>query len=189
MRAGAVYVIAVEVGSPLAGDILNGNIKVDEKPHSAMGGEAWATYRPMGKNEKGDTISMPSDFDINNLMHRAAVVHELKHAEQDKAGAGPTLKNIARDQDEMLAYRTHNRYELDSIAGMKDAERAQAVAQVAKEWNDVHAGAMALEARKDAKRFAQILIDINAAAKTGTGLPDNIIHALHWSVFRVLKSP
>lgn len=175
--AGAVYVIAVEIGSPLAGDILDGNIKVDEMPHSAMKGN-WASYMSAGNTDKGDTMSMPSDFDINNLMHRAAVVHELKHAEQDKASTGSTVKSIARDRDEMRAYRTHNRYELDSIAALNGAEHAKAIAQVAAEWNEIDAGAMALEARPDPMRLVPTFILINAAAKPGARLADNIIHAL-----------
>jgi hypothetical protein len=175
--AAAVYEIAVETGSPLADDVLNGNIKVDQKPHSAMAGQ-WAAYMSAGNTDKGDTIYMPSDFDINNLMHRAAVVHELKHAEQDKASTGSTVQAIPRDRDEMRAYRTHNRYELDSIVGLNSAERANAITQVAAEWNDIDAGAMALEARSDPARFIPILILINGAAKPSSRLADNVIHAL-----------
>ncbi len=47
----------------------------------------------------------------------SAVVHELQHAQDDTAAAGPTLVSAARDQNELRAYRRQGRFLLDARCG------------------------------------------------------------------------
>jgi hypothetical protein len=167
----AVYVIAAEISSPLAEDVLSGKIKVDEVPHPALGKD-WAAYMAAGKGQKGDTLYIPSDFDIGNLGHRAAVVHELSHAADDKAVTGNRVEAIQRDAAELRAYRNQGRFQLTSIAGLSGTARTDAIRQAGSLWNAIVAYATALEARVDQRQFKPILVDINAAAPAGTGISD-----------------
>jgi hypothetical protein len=164
--AGAVYVIAVASGSPVAGDVLAGRIKVDQVPRSELKGGEWAAYQAAGSGAKGDTVYLPTDFDPANLGHRGAVVHELAHAKDDKA-AGTAVVAAARDQNELRAYRVQARFLLDTIAPLSGDERTNAVDEAATQWQPLTAYAMALEARSDVATFGPILGAVNQAATVG----------------------
>lgn len=161
--AGAVYVIAAETGSPLQDDILAGRLKVDETSMPLPLG-AFAIYSSAGNALKGDTIYLPSTFDIEDLAHRAAVVHELQHAADDRASGGPRVRADPTDQGELRGYRAQARYLLYAIVRLRGAERSAAITAAAREYNLVVGLAAALEARSDRARLEPIVRALNAAA-------------------------
>jgi TetR/AcrR family transcriptional regulator, fatty acid biosynthesis regulator len=95
---------------------------------------------------------------------QGAVVHELEHAEQDKAAAGPKIQSADRDRNELYAYRTRCRFRLDTALALTGAARATAVQQAASVWDPLLAYAMALEARTDLSTREPLLRAINATA-------------------------
>jgi hypothetical protein len=127
----------------------------------------WAFYRSMGDGQKGDTIYLPAEFDPANLGHRGAAVHELQHASDDKAAAGPTPVFTARDRHELRAYRRQARFLLDTIEPLSGEDRRNAISDAATQWQQITAYAMALEARADLPAQGPILRSINAAASGG----------------------
>jgi hypothetical protein len=188
--AAVVYVIARLTGSPLAADILAGQIKVDEVPHSKMRPGEWAGYKAAGAGEKGDTIYVPTDLDIYNLAHRGAVVHELEHAAQDKAATGAKVQRGKRDEGELLAYRKQARFLLDTVGGIGASGGAAiqetAVKQIATIWNPLVLGALILEALSDAARLKPVILRINdAAPATGRAQKADIETAFTWNPTRL----
>ena len=185
--AGAVWVIAHQIGSPLQADVLAGRIKVDEVPASALDPEEFAAYKHAGTGKKGDTIYLPSTFDPDILAHRGAVVHELVHAEDDKAAGNQTrVQHGERDRQELNAYRRQTRFLLDTIEPLRDPDRTTAIANAAKVWNPMLAYAMALEARGEITKYEPIMSAINRAAPAVNQVqPRDLAAALLWDVDRV----
>jgi hypothetical protein len=182
--AGAVFVIAHISGSPLEADLLAGRLKVDEVPQSTFKRGEWAAYQPLGNERKGDTIYLPTQFDPGNLGHQSAVVHELQHAEDDRA-AGPSLTRVTRDQLELRAYRRQARFLLDTIEPLTGTDRTTAISDAASEWQQIIALAMALEARADVARFGPILGAVNRAAVAGALPARTVTRALNDPVTQV----
>jgi|GEM_PF-5657817 len=82
--AGAAYVIARRAKLPVAADLLAGNIKVDEVPPASITGTAM--YVTTSTLEfKGDTIYLPTTFDVTSIAYQGLLVHELTHAAGDRA--------------------------------------------------------------------------------------------------------
>jgi hypothetical protein len=133
--AGAVYVLARRAALPVAADLVAGRIKVDEVPQSyieAIAGRATvrAFYVPRAKGGlKGDTIYIPSTFDVGDLEHQGTVVHELTHAADDKSARGVERPTV--DKVELKAYRAQARYYLAQISTMTGTEREKAIGTLA----------------------------------------------------------
>ena len=188
--AAVVYVIARQSGSSVAGDVLAGRIKVDEVPRSALSGDEWAYYRPAASGGKGDTIAVPSDLDVTNLAHRGAVVHELTHAEDDKAARGPRVRKTARDMGEVRAYRRQARFLLDTVGALSatgSGAAVQAIAehQIASIWNPLILVALVIEALGDADRLKPVVVRINAAAPRARAEKSVIDELFTWGATRL----
>ena len=81
--AGAAYVIARRAGLSIAEDVLRGRVKIDEVPPSSIQGTAEYVNFGTGTH-KGDTIYLPTRFDVASLAYQGLLVHELTHAARDR---------------------------------------------------------------------------------------------------------
>lgn len=144
--AGAAYVIAKRAKLPQADDLLKGNIKVDEVPPSYLGGVS-ALYMTMGGDQaqKGDTVYLPTTFDISSLAHQSLVVHELTHAGQDKAATTLTQEDLGRV--ELGGYRAQSRYLLNQLVPLRGRDLTTAISKLAPEIFDAIILTMMLEDR------------------------------------------
>jgi hypothetical protein len=178
--AGSVYAVAESAGHPLAADVLAGRVKVDALIPRAFarlpgltGAEvAFYVTAAQGSGLKGDTIYLKTDFDIASTSHRSAVIHELDHAEADRAASptGPVTFPAKMDL-ELRAYRAQARYVFAEMERQSAAERAATAAQVAADGMGlVYAGAI-LEAQTDHARLlplTEILLGVAPAPFTAT---------------------
>jgi hypothetical protein len=139
--AGAAYVIARRARLPVAVDLLAGDLKVDEVAPDYIPGAAM--YSMSGEGHKGDTVYLPSSFDVASLADQGALVHELTHAVQDKAGPGQL--DLARA--ELEAYRVQARYWLSQLGPLDGMDLPPAAAAVAAKVLDVHILALIIETR------------------------------------------
>ena len=129
--AGAAYVMALKANLPVADDILRGRLKVDEVPSGSIHGRVAfnAEYVAEGGDGlKGDTIYLPTQFDVSKLDQQGTLVHELTHAATDKAATGRI--EVPKLQSEEDAYRREARFYLDSIAPLTGDSREKAVSLV-----------------------------------------------------------
>jgi len=171
--AGSSYAIAAAGGSLMAGDLLNGSLKVDALIPRAFArlpgltGNETAIYitAAMASGLKGDTIYLQTSLNIENLRDRSAVIHELRHAAQDKAAsaAGPPQFS-AKEQMELSAYRTQARYILDQMVSQTPEERRRSAAQVISPTHSILFGALVLEGQNSPARYRSILELIFGAA-------------------------
>lgn len=171
VMAGNVYAIAAAAGHPLANDLARGIIKVDQLANPKTG-DFEASYATTGMGlDKGDTVYVPAGLQIDDLADRRSVIHELQHAQEDKAASSGKITIAPIDESEVKAYRAGARYELDQIDAMKTTkERDKAVNQSGAGLNPIFMLALAIEAHRD-KRFEMIVVDINNAAPASVKLP------------------
>jgi hypothetical protein len=127
--AAAVFVIARRAGLDVADDLLAGRIKVDEVPAAYIGSWAAAKYQSGGSGRKGDTIYLPSSFDVDDLAQQGTVVHELTHAADDKAGS--TVRTTEAERSELHAFRAQAAFYLHSLGERSGAERDRTIDAVA----------------------------------------------------------
>jgi Domain of unknown function (DUF4157) len=181
VMAGAVYAIAAQASHPLVADLKAGRIKVDQLPGSAKGGE-FAYYKSDGGGEKGDTIYLYSDFDVNNLAHRRAVIHELEHALDDKSTTARHWRPSKHDDAEVRAYRAGSRYTLERLAVLQDRVKSaarmgedkerqaatkaleKAIGELAAQFHPIHLIGLALEAHRNLPLYQMLVVSVNAAA-------------------------
>ncbi len=110
LLAGAAYVIAMRAKLPGAADLLAGTIKVDEVSPSLITGTAqYITTSTLDR--KGDTIYLPTSFDVTSIAYQGLLVHEMTHAAGDKAATSLTSVNAFRF--ELDGYRAQARYWLN----------------------------------------------------------------------------
>lgn len=168
--AGAAYVIAVRAGLPVAADLLTGSIKVDEVPASAIDG-ATAVYRSLGGAGKGDTIYLPTTFDVGSVAYQGLLVHELTHAAHDKAATA--FGSVDRWREELDGYRAQGRYWLRELSKLRPRARPPVIAQLAAAANPLSVLAMLLEQRA-ANDFAWwgFLEEINRTSPNGLSVTD-----------------
>ena len=168
--AAVVIAIAYSESHPLLGDLTTGRVRVDEVPAGSMPGGAGhlADYVTIGQGSgaKGDTIYLPSTFDIANAYHWSVVVHELQHAIDDKAGAGATVQWLDRAQTELAAYRAQGR----SLMAELRADPSATV-QIGAQWTDMVLLGMTLESRGDAAAANLLIEGVNAAAPASHQVP------------------
>jgi hypothetical protein len=184
VMAGAVYAIAAQASHPLVADLKAGRIKVDQLPSPVTGGD-FAHYTSSGGGEggeKGDTIYVHKDFDVNNLAHRRAVIHELEHALDDKSTTARHWRPAKHDDAEVRAYRAGSRYTLERLAVLQDrvksaarmgeekqrqaAEQAlqKAIGELAAQFHPIHLVGLALEAHRNLPLYEMLVVSVNAAA-------------------------
>ena len=167
--AAAVYVIARKVGLSLAEDILAGRIKIDEVAPDYIGAGVAAVYETGGSGRKGDTVYVPTGFDVSDLDQQGTVVHELTHAVQDKAATAVTLTDA--DQLELRAFRAQAHFYLESIRDLEGTQRDAAVNKVAATTGRTRLYSMVLEANDaptpdDYNELLAVIVDINQASGT-----------------------
>lgn len=142
--AAAVFVIARRAGLAVADDVRDGRIKIDEVPAAYVGTGIAAKYQTGGSGRKGDTVYLPSTFDVDDLAQQGTVVHELTHAADDKAVS--TVTTTEADRMEMNAFRAQARYYLRSIGELSGTARDRAIDAVAATAGEVRVYTMILEA-------------------------------------------
>jgi hypothetical protein len=171
--AGTGYAIAAGGGSPMAGDLLSGNVKVDVLIPRAFArlpgltGDETAIYvsAAQASGLKGDTVYLQTSININNLRDRSAVIHELRHAADDKAAPAAGRPQFpAKEQLELNAYRTQARYILEQMVSQTPDERRRSAAQVTSPTQSILFGALVLEGQTNPARYRSILEFIFGAA-------------------------
>lgn len=197
VMAGIVYAVAAHGGSALKDDVLQGRLKVDGLSTAAFGrvvasaGNLAAFYVPTATvgGLKGDTIYIPTDFDINDLKHRSVVMHELRHAEEDKAASTTDKLTdpahfVPAEESEARGYRAQARYILDQMLQLSAGEQqAQAKKVVAPPLNELVLVAAILEGQKN-RRLYQPILEIIFGAST-----DANVHQDAAGVARLLNVP
>jgi hypothetical protein len=162
--AAAVYVIAKRAGLDVADDLLAGRIKVDEVPAAYIESWAAAKYQSGGSGRKGDTVYLPSTFDVDDLAQQGTVVHELTHAADDKAAS--TVRTTEADRSELHAFRAQAAFYLRSLAQLNGDARDRAIDAVAASAGQVRVYTMILEANvapiEDYDDLMSIISQINA---------------------------
>jgi hypothetical protein len=162
--AAAVFVIARRAGLGVADDLLAGRIKVDEVPAAYIGSWAAAKYQSGGSGRKGDTVYLPSSFDVDDLAQQGTVVHELTHASDDKAASA--VRTGEADRMELHAFRAQAAFYLRSLGELGGAARDQAIDAVAATAGEVRVYTMILEANvapvEDYDDLMAIISEINA---------------------------
>ena len=181
VAAGAVYAIAEAAGHELADALRRGRIKVDQKKKldsGVEGFEARALYVPTASDLrrdhgpsllKGDTMYVPSSFDIDNLADRGTVIHELQHANDDRkaAATGPLAKTSVVEL-EVAAYTAGARYTLQEIQRQPTGKtRTAAIAKVAEQWDGKRVAAAALASRTDPRSTPGKWIEVKGSALQG----------------------
>jgi hypothetical protein len=161
--AAVVYVVAAVAGNAMAGPIRAGRIKIDEVPGLGSGGTL-ANYRATagGGGAKGDTITVPGTFNINDVGHRSVIIHELAHAADDAAASPLRVGTLARDQQELAAYRAGARYQLEQTAPLTQPARFMAVKQIGALLNEISMLALVLESRTQPALFEPVIREANA---------------------------
>lgn len=171
VMAGTVYAIAAAARHPLASEVRSGHIKVDALLPAAFaalpvppGLAAAYLTAAQGSGLKGDTIYIPTDFDIGDLFHRSHIIHELQHARDDQAAAGPHIQFQPANQLEENGYRAQGRFLLEQLASLAAADQAAAVTRLAGQLNGLALLGMVIEALADRPRFEPLIAAIGAAS-------------------------
>jgi hypothetical protein len=178
--AGAAFVIARRAGMAVAQDILGGRLKVDEVSTvllNATGTSPHAMYSPEADGRlKGDTLYLPTTFDIDNLAHLGTLVHELQHASDDGAATTPTT--ASRLDAEEAAYERQARFLLAELEKLSGKALETAETQVGERVGQTHLYLMILATVETAEgarraRLERIVTEVNqfkAKAAPGTEL-------------------
>jgi hypothetical protein len=180
--AGTAYAIADEAGNSMAGDLLVGKIKVDALIPAAFGRlpisrttVAFYVTAAQKTGLKGDTIYLQTNLDIANLKDRSEVIHELRHAEEDKA-ASPAAKPVfpVKNMMELRAYRAQARYILEQILKQAGPDQARSAREAAAAGG-LALGALMLEGQTNTARFQHPLeLVFRAAPAPFTRTPADI---------------
>jgi hypothetical protein len=162
--AAAVFVIARRAGLDVADDVLAGRIKVDEVPAAYIGSTTAGKYQTGGSRRKGDTIYLPSGFDVDDIEQQGTIVHELTHAAEDKSASG--VRTSEADQSELSAFRAQARFYLHSLSELSGPARERTIDAVAAAAGEVRIYTLILEANvapiEDYDESMSIIALINA---------------------------
>jgi hypothetical protein len=162
--AGTAFAIADDASNTMAGDLLTGKLKVDALVPAAFGrlpilGTTIAFYVTAAQRTglKGDTVYLQTNLDIANLKDRSEVIHELRHAEEDKA-ASPTAAPVfpVKNMMELRAYRAQARYILEQILKQTGPDQTRSAREAAAAGS-LALGALVLEAQTDRTRLQRPL--------------------------------
>jgi len=170
--AGVVLAIARAEMEHLFAELAGGRIRVDEVPPDVVprpdpnAGRALAAYVTMGQRSgnKGDTMYVPTDFDIANALHWSTVVHELAHADHDLQGAGEQVAGMDAARSEVLAYRAQGAVLIRRLVAEPAGTRPRLAAQIGAGWTDMVLLGMVLERGGDRARTDALIIEVNDAA-------------------------
>jgi hypothetical protein len=173
LMAGTAYAIATAAGDPIAGDLLAGHFKVDGVLPAQLNAPP-LSYNPQvvvialyataaGKGGKGDTLYMPTDFDITDVSQRATVIHELQHARDDGAATSESTHQAQLDL-EATAFRAEGRYVLEQMLAQAPADRAATAKRLLAQIHELDGLGIIVEAASDRARFAPAMDAITTAA-------------------------
>jgi hypothetical protein len=169
--AGTAFAIADDAGSSVAGDLLSGRIKVDALIPAAFGRlsipagtVAFYVTAAQKSGMKGDTIYLQTSLNIADLKDRSDVIHELRHAEEDKAASPTAAPSFpVKNQMELRAYRAQAHYILGQMLRQAAPDQARSASEAAKGGGLV-LGALVLEGQTDVARFQPALELVFGAA-------------------------
>jgi hypothetical protein len=136
---------------------------VDEVPGLGPHGEL-ASYRGTagGGGQKGDTITVQGTLNIKDVGHRSMIIHELAHTADDAAASPLRVGTIARDQQELAAYRAGARYQLEQTAPLTYPARWLAVQQIGALLNGISMLALVLESKAQPALYEPVIQEANA---------------------------
>jgi len=181
VMAGTVFAIASQVGNPLKDDLAAGRIKVDALSPTAFATlptpvptKAFYVTKAMPTGIKGDTIYLQTNLDIADLNDRSTVIHELRHAEEDKAAsttdklALPGAHFPPEREMEGRAYRAQAKYIMDQMVGKSATDQtALAKSILAAPVNELVLVALMIEGQKNTTLYEPIL-DVIFDTATGS---------------------
>ena len=171
--------VAKAESHPLLGDLAAGSIHVDQVPASAMpGGVAHnADYVSTAQDtgHKGDTIYLPTGLDITNAYQRSVVVHELRHAVDDKAAGGGKVQFQDKARLELEGYRAQGASLMSQLRDASTAARTAIARQIGAEWGDMVLLGMLLASRADRATADPLITLVNTEAPTGRQLPPALL--------------
>ena len=127
---------------------------------------------------KGDTIYLPSGLDITNPYQRSVVVHELRHAIDDKAAAGAKVQFLDKAQLELAAYRAQGDSLLSQLSGTSGAPRTALARQIGAEWGDLVLLGMLVASRADRATADPLITLVNTEAPAARQLPAALLTGL-----------
>ena len=172
VAAATVFTTARAAGLPIADDVKAGHVKVDALVPSILARIPGATgavafYAPVAQESgvKGDTIYLPTTFDITDLFDRSGLVHELTHAQDDRAAGGGRVQARLTEQLEANAYRVQGRYLLEELEATPAATRPAVIANVAGRGGVLAFLGMVVESLADRRRFEPLIVAVAAAAR------------------------
>ena len=167
--AACVLTIAHGKGLGVYPDLVAGRIKVDEVPPAAMPGGAdhRADYVTIGGgNVKGDTIYLPSDFDIANAVDWSVVVHELNHAEVDKT-LGQPGQGAPREDVELAGWRAQAEDLMDRLRSEPPATLDALAKQIGARLEAILMIALIMVSRGDPGTSDPLIQRVNVHARPG----------------------
>src|SRR6185437_9965069 len=139
-----------------------------EVPAGYIGNTTAGKYQTAGSGRKGDTIYLPSSFDVDDIEQQGTVVHELTHAAEDKSASG--VRTTEADRSELSAFRAQARFYLRSLGELNGAARDRTIDALAAAAGEVRVYTLILEANvapiEDYNDLVSIIAQINA--KSGT---------------------
>lgn len=163
--AAVALTIAHAEGLSTYDDLAAGRIKVDQVPASAMPGGAThnADYVTLaqGSGAKGDTIYLPSTFDIDNAFQWSVVVHELHHAADDQAAGGGKVQWTDKARLELAAFRAQGSAIIRRLAATSGAQQATMISQIAANLDPLLLGGIVLGTRTTASTADPLITKIN----------------------------
>lgn len=170
----------------MVGDLLIGKLKVDALVPAAFARlsvpvttVAFYVTAAQKTGLKGDTIYLQTNLDIANLKDRSEIIHELRHAEEDKA-ASPTAAPVfpVKNMMELRAYRAQAQYILEQILKQAGPDQARSTREAAAAGS-LALGALVLEGQTDRRRFQRPLeLIFGAAPAPFTRTPTDITRIL-----------
>jgi Domain of unknown function (DUF4157) len=146
--AGVVYAVATQAGNPMAFDILAGKIKIDALSPTSFARLAGISFQnalyvaaapinPAQSGFKGDTMYIETDLNIENVKDRAVIIHELKHASDDKAASATgRVTSPVQQFLELAAYEEQARYILDQMSTQSASDQVQMAKDAISPVND-----------------------------------------------------
>jgi hypothetical protein len=180
--AAAVLAVAKAESHPLLADLAAGSVHVDQVPAGAMpGGPAHtADYVSTAQDtgHKGDTIYLPTGLDITNAYQRSVVVHELRHAVDDKAAGGGKVQFQDKARLELEGYRAQGASLMSQLREASAAARTAIARQIGAEWGDMVLLGMLLASRADRAAADPLITLVNTEAPTGRQLPPALLTRL-----------
>jgi hypothetical protein len=201
VMAGSVYLVARRFGHSTAPQILNGTIKVDAVIPSVYrrllgSGEAGYSYSTDQDIRKANMLYTPTDLDIFQLDHRALIIHELTHAEDDLSRS--TEQQVDSLDLESRAYVAQGRHMLEEIILSAPAPGFVTTASGYVNLGPLYYWSMLLAAKRDTTRYESIFINIctsapasktQASVRTDLALTEVAISANIRAALLALRSP